>query len=209
MAIKIQADGEGNLRTSVPGEPQPQAREENTSQRPEPVVKFGGVRTRYDAATGKMTVLSDGQDPNSRYNTATDKPTADPLDNARSQQGAPVARMELGLDDIVDYGGTTRVRELVGLGILVKDANGWRWADNKAPAGVTRPLANQEAEVVAAEAGDGEVISAAGIPGTSAASDVFMGSTRQAVGDTVYTGTLSAVIRGDDLTPFVQECGFR
>lgn len=206
--IRIQADGEGNLHTSNPE--QPQSRENTSAPTPEPVVKFGGIRSRYDSSTGKVTVLSDGNDPRIRgYNTATDKPGADPLDNARSQQGSPVARMSLGLDDIVDYGGTTRVRELVSMGVLVRDANGYRWADGKAPAGVTAPLVKQEAEAVAAEAGENEPISAAGIPGTSAAADVFLGSTRQAVGDTVYTGTLTAVIQGHDLSPFVQEISRR
>jgi len=174
----------------------------------EPIVKLGGQRTRYDAATGEITVLSDGQDHRGAYQTANRPENSSPLDSAKSQTGMPLSRGELTPDSIISHpslGGSMRLREALALGWAKQTPNGYVMAGDMVSLDAA-PAAGEQ-EKPAADKSD--EVSLENVPGTSAGADIVHKQLRTAAGEAVYAGLTTALIKGADTTAQIEELARR
>src|SRR5438552_1107115 len=201
--FRLQMDSDGN---EVVGGSFDKAAQEAPAA--EPIVRLGGQRTRYDAATGEITVLSDGQDHRGAYNTANRPENSSPLDSGRSQAGMPQSRGELTPDSIISHpalGGSMRLREALSLGWVKSTPNGYAMAGDMAKLDAA-PAAEQEKP---ADANKGDEVSLEGVPGTTAGADLVHKSLRTAAGEVVYAGLTTALITGADTTAQIEELSRR
>lgn len=173
----------------------------------EPIVRVGGVRTRFDASTGEVTVMNDGRDHRGEYNTANRPENASPLDSGMSQAGMPLSRGELTPDSIISHpalGGSMRLREALSLGWVKQTANGFVMSGDFAKLDAV-PAAEQE---LADDKGDDEV-SLDSVPGTSAGADLVHSQIRKAAGEPTYAAIVQAYVTGQDPAAQVAEIARR
>jgi hypothetical protein len=201
IRISVGADGEltsskGLDRHGVDDFKQPIAEENASDAPPTPLVKIGGVPTRWTAEEG-ITVR--------RPSSAVVKVgVTEHGVSVLGANGMPTTLDQAGPDAVVDLPGLGTSSALVyhQLGYIKKHPSGRGYIVNDAMIPeLSDSLDAQDAaaEKKVTEANDGAEITAEGIPGTSTAADIAHRNIRQAIPASTYQGAVQALILTGDV----------